>query len=70
MIDPNTTDDTTQCPNCGHDMYAGIDRCSNCGHWITDDDWRDGPMRRGRWRYIVAAIIIATIIGFILLAMR
>ena len=56
-------DDTVPCPECGTAIYADLDHCPKCGHWLTDDDHR--TLDRGAGLFssrrvrIVAIILIA-----------
>ncbi|MDP7163148.1 MAG: zinc ribbon domain-containing protein [Phycisphaerae bacterium] len=35
--------DTVTCPFCGEEVYDDVDRCSACGHFLTQpkEDWSD-----------------------------
>ena len=49
------------CPECGTAIYADVDHCPQCGHWLTDADRRSldrdhFPSRRVR---IVAIVLLA-----------
>lgn len=58
--DPDS-DDTIPCPDCGADIYADLDHCPRCGHWLTDAD-RDvrgtGLFATRRVR-LIAALLLA-----------
>jgi hypothetical protein len=30
--------DMLPCPDCGAEIYADLDHCPRCGHWLTDAD--------------------------------
>jgi predicted RNA-binding Zn-ribbon protein involved in translation (DUF1610 family) len=32
--------DSLPCPECGKEIYADLEYCPACGHWITETDHR------------------------------
>jgi len=36
--DSDLEDDAVPCPECGTAIYADLDHCPKCGHWLMDGD--------------------------------
>lgn len=54
-------DDSTPCPECGVEIFADLDHCPNCGHWLTDADRPSsgtGLFAAHRVRWIALALLI------------
>ncbi len=62
-------DDAIPCPDCGADIYADLDHCPRCGHWLTDADraaGETGLFATRRVRLIAAALLTVFALGLIL----
>ncbi|MCD4825601.1 MAG: zinc ribbon domain-containing protein [Phycisphaerae bacterium] len=57
LLDDDATD-TRTCPSCGAEIYAGADRCPNCGQWITSGPWT----RKHRSKIAFASLILAVLL--------
>jgi hypothetical protein len=54
-------DVSTPCPECGVEIFADLDHCPNCGHWLTDADRPTsgtGLFASHRVRWIALALLI------------
>ncbi len=76
-MDDEELDDLATCAECGEEVYAGGDRCPNCGYWMVQGDGYDKPgVRRlhrntklvGWFLLIVFGILLFT--GLIVSLMR
>jgi uncharacterized paraquat-inducible protein A len=69
--DSDLDDDTAPCPECGTQIYADLDHCPKCGHWLTDADHRaldrDTGFFSSRRVRLVALVMLAAFV-FALLA--
>lgn len=67
--DADLDSESAPCPECGAAIYADLDHCSQCGHWLTDADHR--ALDRGSFpscRVRIVALIILVIFVLVLLA--
>jgi uncharacterized paraquat-inducible protein A len=63
--------DAVPCPECGTQIYADLDHCPQCGHWLTEADRRtldrDAGLFSSRRVRLVALVMLAAFV-FALLA--
>jgi len=62
--DSDLDDATDPCPECGTEIYADLDHCPRCGHWLTDADHRatgTGSSQRPGVK-IIAALLLALLV--------
>lgn len=60
-LEGNLDADTLPCPACGAELYADLDHCPQCGHWLSEADRRShetGLFASRRVR-IIAALLLA-----------
>ena len=57
-------DDATPCPECGAAIYADLDHCPRCGHWLTDADRARGEtgLFASRRVRLIAALLLAIMV--------
>ena len=58
--------DTIPCPACGVEIYADLDHCPRCGHWLTDADRPStgtGLFATHRVRQIALALLIIFVLS-------
>lgn len=62
-------DGTLPCPDCGAEIYAVLDHCPRCGHWLTDADRqaRETGLFSSRSVRLIAGVLLAIFV-FSLLA--
>lgn len=46
------------CPNCGGTVTEDTQKCPYCGDWITPVDGPRRPIRRRRWLFVAAVMIM------------
>ena len=53
--------DTLPCPECGSEIYADLDHCPRCGHWLTDADHagRGTGLFASHLVRLIAAVLLA-----------
>ena len=64
-------DATAPCPECGTEIYADLDHCPQCGHWLTDADHRTQDRDTGFFssrRVRLVAIVMLAIFALGILA--
>jgi hypothetical protein len=65
-LDDALDDTTVPCPECGTEIYADLDHCPQCGHWLTDDDHRvldrDTGWFSSRRVRLVAIVMLASFV--------
>jgi uncharacterized paraquat-inducible protein A len=67
--DDDSEDDSIPCPECGVEIYADLDHCPNCGHWLTDADRPTsgtGLFAAHRVRWIALALLIVFALSLII----
>ncbi len=60
LDDADPDEDSIPCPECGIDVYADLDHCPRCGHWLTDSESESretGLFATRRVRLIAAALL-------------
>jgi hypothetical protein len=63
-------DESVACPECGATISGYLDKCTQCGYWVTDADrraLRPGEMRP-LWARAMAAVLIVAFLLCLLLA--
>jgi ribosomal protein S27AE len=69
--DSDLDDATATCPECGAEIYADLDHCPQCGHWLTDADHRTQDCGTGffssRRVRLVALVMLASFVLALLL---
>jgi uncharacterized paraquat-inducible protein A len=66
--DSAADDDSIPCPECGADVYADLDHCPRCGHWLTDADresQQTGLFATRRVRLIAAGLLAVFVLGML-----
>ena len=63
-------DAAAPCPECGAAIYADLDHCPQCGHWLTDADHRgrESGVFRSRNLKIVAIVALVAFLAALLLS--
>jgi hypothetical protein len=64
-FDDDADSDSIPCPACGRDLYADLDHCPSCGHWLTDADREPrgtGLFATHRVRLIALALLVIFIL--------
>ncbi len=46
------------CPNCRGTVTEDTQKCPHCGDWITPVDGHRRPIRRRRWMFVAAVMIM------------
>ncbi len=46
------------CPNCRGTVTEDTQKCPHCGDWITPVDGLHRPIRRRRWMFVAAVMIM------------
>ena len=58
--------DPVPCPECGEPVYDFLDRCSACGHWLSEADVRVrgyGASKPGWIRTTAIVVLIVIVIS-------
>ncbi len=66
--DEDDADDAIPCPECGASIYADLEHCPRCGHWLTDADRavrETGLFTTRRVRLIAAALLAVIVLGML-----
>ncbi len=66
--DSNLDADTIPCPDCGAEIYADLDHCPQCGHWLTDADrgtHEAGLFASRRVRLIATLLLAIFVLGLL-----
>lgn len=61
-------DNDIPCPDCGADIYADLEHCPRCGHWLTDADRTEsetGLFTTRHVRWIAAALLAVIVLGML-----
>jgi uncharacterized paraquat-inducible protein A len=61
--------DAIPCPECGVEIYADLDHCPRCGHWLTDADRQPagtGLFATRRVRQIALALLIIFVVSLLI----
>jgi hypothetical protein len=61
-------DDAIPCPDCGAAIFADLDHCPRCGHWLSDSDRAargTGLFSTRRVRLIAAVLLAAIVLGML-----
>jgi hypothetical protein len=63
-------DESIACPECGATISGYLDKCAQCGYWLTEADRRAlrPGVDRPRWQKAVVACIILAFLLCLLLA--
>ena len=63
-------DDLIGCPECREPIYADVEQCPVCGHWILDQQRRaaEGGLWSQRYVRMVAIIALIAFAGSIVLS--
>ena len=68
-LDTSTRDaESFPCPECHTDVYADLDHCPQCGHWLTDADRPStgtGLFAAHRVRQIALALLIIFVLSLL-----
>lgn len=67
-------DEAALCPECGAAIYADLDHCPECGHWLTEADRRametdrsiSGRVKLAAVVLLVALLVFVLVGGFLL----
>ena len=54
--DDQEDDRTVPCPHCRQPVFEDSPRCSACGNYLSDSDFRKRP---SKWMTIIVVILIA-----------
>jgi hypothetical protein len=59
--DEHVDGEAIPCPECGSEIYADLDHCPQCGHWLTDADHagRGTGLFASHWVRLIAAVLLA-----------
>ena len=65
-------EESASCPECGATVYEFLDKCPNCGYWLSDADRRAAypSATKPLWLRVTAVIVLlaflASVIGVVI----
>jgi len=66
--DDASDSDSVPCPECGTAIYADLDHCPQCGHWLSDADHRvhdTSQFSYRRVRIVALIMLIVFVLGLL-----
>lgn len=69
-------EESAPCPECGATIHSVLDKCPQCGYWLTDEDRRNlwSGARKPPWlmatAWIVLAVFIVPLIALVLVLLK